>query len=175
MRRLLFLILLITVTTASIAGNLARRKAVVPPSGEASGSLSVNLDQVTLKHSYLVDAPGQFCGKAPMLQAYLTNREIDDFTLLSPVRLDQARAQGLRYVLIRLCPDGVVHAVDLYHPKLGDAGYVSLPRPFPMTIEKLSDGRFRGAGKMPTPNLFLNNEYVFDARFETKYLKIEPL
>jgi len=176
MRRIVFLVSLLCASAIS-AGTLTKRKAIYPPSGTASGELSVNLKATTLKHSYLTEAPGQTCTNTQerAQQVYIANREIDDFTLLSPVRLDKARAVGLSYVLVRLCPSsGQVLAVDVYHRALGKAGYVSLPPPFPFAIKR-SGERISGEGAMPTPNLFLSNEYHFKASFKAELLKLEPL
>lgn len=176
--RLLLFVAILSTTLAASAGTLTKRKAVYPDSGSASGSLTVNMQSNTLKHSYLMPAPGQTCpdSKEGALQAYISDRQINDFTLLSPVRLDQQRALGLSYVLVRLCPSTAkVLGVDVWHSKLGSAGYVSLPPPFAFKLEKHKDGSIGGSGEMVAPALFLSNEYQFSATFKAKLLKIEPL
>lgn len=162
---------------AAAAGTLTKRKPIFPNSGAASGELSVNQKSTALKHSYLMPAPGLSCpeNKEPVYQAYIANQPINDFTLLSPVRLDQQRALGLRYVLVRLCQSGRVMALDVYDRKLGAAGYVSLQPPFAFKVTLDEAGSYSGSGEMPTPKLFLNNEYQFKASFSAKLLSIEPL
>jgi hypothetical protein len=177
MMRFALLCLSLVLATAATAGTLTKRKPVFPPSGEASGELTVNQQTTQLKHSYLMPAPGLSCGEKsqPVYQAYIANQPINDFTLLSPVRLEQQRALGLSYVLIRVCQSGEVMAVDAYHQKLGAAGYVSLQPPFAFKVTLGKDGSYAGSGEMATPKLFLNNEYQFKASFKAKRLQIEPL
>lgn len=161
--------LLLATTLATTA--TADQPAIEHAPGQGEGHLTVDDDATTMRYAYAFDTEGEACpwGETePTRGVRVTSVELDEATRAEAWRwLKLVREGKVASISLRFCHSGRPYGLELQHPKLGDAGYLTLPNPYPIETHSAVGEALAGRTAVLGGKFFMTN-YSFDVSFDLR-------